>query len=140
MPAQIVMLTRLLALYCLGMAALVGVYFVLSPVVNPGATEFPIWEVLNYFMAVAIFISLVASFVHKLEHERGGGPSDTVEYIRLTGAFYGAVLLTLWFFWRWFIQLQGDDGSELSWTLIDPAFAIVVGAIGRHIWQNADRG
>ena len=140
MPAQIVMLTRLLALYCLGTAAVVGVYFILSPAVRPGATEFPIWEVLNYFMAVAIFVALVASFVHKLEHERGGGPPDTVEYIRLTVAFYGAVLLTLWFFWRWFTLLQGDDGSGLSWTLINPLFAIVVGAIGRHIWQNADRG
>ena len=134
------MVMRLLSVYLMGLAAVVAVYFVLSPVVHPGATEVPIWGVLNCFMAVAVFLALAASLLHKLELEGNGGPSDTVEYIRLTAAFYAAALLALWFFWRWFIQLQGDDGSDLSWTLIDPLFAIVTAAVGRHTWQNAERG
>ena len=53
-------------------------------------------------------------------------------------AFYSALRLSLWFFWKWFETLFGGGGSDLSWAWIDPLFAIVVGAVGRHIWQSTE--
>ena len=124
----------------MGLAALVAVYFILSPVIHGDAVEFPIWEVLNYFMAVAVAIALGASVLHKLDLESDASTTDVVRYLRVNGAFYAAALLTLLFFWKWFTALQGGAGDDVSWAVIDPLFAIVTAAVGRHIWQHADEG
>ena len=132
------MIMRLLSVYLMGLAAVVAVYFILSPVIHGDAEDFPIWEVLNYFMAVAVVIAVGASALHKLDIESDVRSTDAVRYFRMSGAFYGAVLLALWFFWRWFTQLNGGDGSDVSWAVIDPLFAIVTAAVGRHLWQGAE--
>ena len=132
------MIMRLLSVYLMGLAAVVAVYFILSPVIHGDATEFPVWEVLNYFMAVAVVIAVGASALHKLDMESDIRSTDAVRYFRMSGAFYGAALLALWFFWRWLTQLNAGDGSDVSWAIIDPLFAIVTAAVGRHVWQGAE--
>ena len=134
------MIMRLLSVYLMGLAGLVAVYFILSPVIHGDAEQFPIWDVLNYFMAVAVAIALGASVLHKLEMESDASTTDVVRYLRVNGAFYAAALLTLLFFWKWFTALQGGAGDDVSWAVIDPLFAIVTATTGRHMWQNADEG
>ncbi len=128
------MITRLLGLYSMLIALVVGVYFIISPLVTADWGD-DLWDVLNYFMAAGVIIALGVSFMRKRAIESGA--ADVIQYIRTYVAFYAALLLFMWFFWKWFSLLNGDEGDELSWTFVDPLFAIVVGSIGRRMWRNA---
>ena len=86
-------------------------------------------------MVVGTTIALGAAFMDKRCLE--AGTTDVIQYIRTYVAFYSALLLFMWFFWKWFSVLNGDDSDSLSWTFVDPLFAIVVGSIGRRMWRNA---
>ena len=128
------MITRLLGLYSMLIAFVVGVYFIISPFVTADWGG-DLWDVLNYFMVAGTTIVLGAAFMDKRCLE--AGTTDVIQYIRTYVAFYSALLLFMWFFWKWFSVLNGDDSDSLSWTFVDPLFAIVVGSIGRRMWRNA---
>ena len=133
------MLARLLSAYSMAMALVVALYFTATPIIHGDAEEFPIWEVINYFQAVAVVIALLASFMHKRVMENNADTANVIRFLRVNIAFYSALWLFIWFFWKWFVTLNGDGGPELPWTLIDPLFVIVVGVVGRHMWQGANR-
>ena len=132
------MVKTALSVYLMFMALLVGLYLVAAPIIHGDTDEFPIWEVINYFMAIAVVIALAASFMHKRAMESPGRAVDVTQFLRINIAFYSALWLSLWFFWKWFETLFGGGGSDLSWAWIDPLFAIVVGGVGRHICQSTE--
>ena len=62
--------TKALYLMLVGLAV-VGVHFIIVPWYHPGGDEhYPLWEMLDWFMAVAIVIALISTFVHKRRHAR----------------------------------------------------------------------
>ncbi len=91
-----------------------------APIIHGDTDEFlRIWEVINYFMAIAVVIALAASFMHKRAMESKADAVDVILAPRRFSPhkhrrFYSALWLSLWFFWKWFETLFGGGGSDLS--------------------------
>ena len=133
------MVKTALSVYLMFMALLVGLYFVAAPIIHGDTDEFPIWEVINYFMAVAVVIALAASFMHKRAMESPGRAVDVVLFLRIKHRLLQRPLASP--------SGSSGSGSKPSSVAaaptspgpgIDPLFAIVVGAVGRHIWQSTE--
>lgn len=129
-------LTRLLSLYVTLVGLAVAVHFIAVAWYHPGGDEaYPIWELLDWFMAVAIVIALIGSFVHKRLHDSGGS-SDLIEHVSVNAVFYGVLAVGILFFWNWSQLLRGAGGEDwLIWNFIDVALPLVLIAAGRRMWR-----
>ena len=114
---------RILGAYALLIAVAVGVNFIATPLYDDGSTGFPVWRVLNWFMAAGVLVALISSVFPK--------PTAGCEAKILLG---GSILLFLWFFWNWFGDLMSRE-EPLMWAFIDPLFVLVVGACGLRLWR-----
>lgn len=128
--------TRLLSLYVMLVGLAVAVHFIAVPLYHPGGDEpYPIWEVLDWFMAVAIVIALVSAFLHKRRHDSGDG-SGLREFISVNTVFYGVLAVGILFFWNWSHLLRDTGGADwLIWNFIDVALPLVLVAAGRQLWR-----
>ena len=63
------MIQRILGAYALLIAVAVGVNFIATPLYDDGSTGFPVWSVLNWFMAAGVLVALISSVFPK----PGGG-------------------------------------------------------------------
>ena len=130
-------LRRAAGAYALLMAAAVGANFVLTPLYDDGSTGYPVWSVLNWFMAPAVLLAVAASLGWKLRPAEGGGDArDALRRFESNVLFYASTILGLWFFWNWFADIAGRDSASL-WTFINPLFAAVLGACGVRLWREA---
>ena len=131
-------LRRVTGAYAVLSAAAVGANFVLTPLYDDGATGYPVWSVLNWFMAPSVVLVVAASLAWKLRPAEGGGDArDALRRIEANVLFYASTVLGLWFFWNWFGDLMGRDDTAL-WAFIDPLFAVAVGACGVRLWRGPD--
>ena len=129
---------RILGAYSVVMAAVVGVLFFLTPVYDDGSTGYPTWVVVNWFMAPAVLIALVASFLWKL----GLGNSEAADgelrrFLEVNALFYSALVLALWYLSNWFGDMVGRE-VPLLWSFIDPLYVAVTGACGVRLWRAGD--
>ena len=127
--------TRLLSLYVMLVGLAVAIHFIAVAWYHPGGDEaYPVWEVLDWFMAVAIVIALVSAFVYKRRHDAGDG-SDLREFISVNAVFYGVLAVGILFFWNWSHLLRDSGGEDwLIWNFIDVALPLVLVAAGRRMW------
>ena len=137
-------LIRTVAAYVVLVAAAVAVNFIVTPWYHPGGDEpFEVWEILNYFMAVGMGLTLVGSYVEKRRID-GDGSADLRRYLEANTVFYGTVGVFLLFFWNWFSFLSGDLRSNDNvadgqfWSVIDTLMPIVMGVTGCRMWRSAD--
>ena len=128
--------TRLLSLYLTLVGLAVAVHFIAVPWYHPGGDEpYPIWELLDWFMAVAIVIALISTFVHKVRHDTGGG-SDLREHVSVNVLFYGTLGVGILFYWNWSHLLrETGDADWLIWNFIDVALPLLLIAAGRRLWR-----
>lgn len=128
---------RILGVYSVVMAAVVGVLFFLTPVYDDGSTGYPTWVVVNWFMAPAVLIALAASFAWKLGLNKGGaGDGDLRRSIEVNALFYSALVLALWYLSNWFGDMAGRE-VPLLWSFIDPLYVAVTGACGVRLWRSS---
>ena len=117
----------------------VMVHFIVVPLYHPGGDEaYPVWEVLNYLMAVGIVIALVGSGLAKRRHDAGRG-SDAVTFISVNAVFYSVLTVGILFFWNWRDLLGGGSGNFLIWNFIDVALPLALFAAGRQLWRTTDK-
>ncbi len=122
---------RVVAGYQILMATAVGIHFIITTLYHPGGDEpFTAWQIMNWFMAVSVLITLGLSFGRR---RALGSDPDWREYLETNLTFYGAILLGLWFFWNWFGVFSGQD-SGTFWGFINPLFVLVVGSLGCRMW------
>ena len=128
--------TRLLSLYLTLVGIAVAVHFIAVPWYHPGGDEaYPIWELLDWFMAVAIVIALISTFVHKRRHDAGDG-SDLHEHLSVNVLFYGTLGVGILFFWNWSNLLRETGEADwLVWNFIDVALPLLLIAAGRRLWR-----
>ena len=133
---------RALAVFLIATAVAVFLNLILTPVYHDGAADYPVWEVVNWFMAAATLVALVVGYMRQVA--RTGEPS-TVEYLRITSAYYGAVVLTMLFFRGWFWTLNPDSETGEAVTshviyfpIVDALFVVIALATGRYLWNDAD--
>ena len=96
------MIRRILAVFLVVTAIAVALNLIFTPVYHDGSPEYPVWQIVNWFMAVGVLVALVVSYLRR----RAGGGASTLEYLRTSMAYYGAIVLTMLFFWEWFWTLN----------------------------------
>ena len=133
---------RALAVFLVGTAFVVAVNLMLTPVYHDGSPEYPVWKVVNWFMAAGVVIALVTSCLRR----RGLGTEgiSTLDYVRVTATYYGAIVLTMLFFWGWIWTLNPDSETGEAVTshlvyfpAVDALFVVIALATGRHLWRCA---
>ena len=123
----------------LGVMALVVLFhFVLNPFYEDAVDPISVWHVLNWIMAVGIFITLVLTYIRR---ERLGADSATTMHICVNVAFYAAVVLAILFFWNWFDDLTaGEDGQSPTrgyyWVVINVTFVVLLGTVSARLWKG----
>ena len=132
--------TRLLSLYLMLVGLAVAVHFISVPWYHPGGDEpYPIWEVLDWFMAAAILIALAGTFVHKRRHDASGG-ADLREHISVNTLFYATLGVGILFFWNWADLLRGGSQDFLVWNMIDVVLPLTLLAAGVRLRRAAAQG
>ena len=137
------MLRRVLAVLLVATAVAVALNLILTPVYHDGSPDYPVWEIVNWFMAASTLVALVVSFMRG--RELGGGEEPgALEYVRVTVLYYGAIVLTMLFFWGWIWTLNPDSETGdavtshlIYFPLVDSLFVVVALAVGRHLWNEA---
>ena len=127
---------RLLSVYLMLVGLAVAVHFIAVAWYHPGGDEpYPLWEILDWFMAVAIVIALISTFVHKRRHDAGDDTS-LIEHISVNSVFYGTLGVGILFFWNWSHLLrESGDADWLIWNFIDVALPLLLIAAGRRLWR-----
>ena len=132
---------RVLALFLVATAIAAALNLILTPVYHDGSPDYPIWSILNWFMAAAVLVCLVEAF---LQSRVPANESDgTLERVRRSALFYGAIVLTMLYFWEWFWTLNPDSETGDAVTshivyfpIVDALFVVISLAVGRHLWND----
>ena len=128
---------RLLSVYLILTGIAVAVHFVAVPWYHPGGSEpYPIWEALDWLMAVAILIALAGLFVAKRRFARQDAPLR--EYLSVNILFYATLIIGLLLYWNWSNILRGDpDVDWLIWNFLDVAIPLALIGAGARMRRAA---
>ena len=131
-------LVRAVAAYLVLVGAAIAVNFVLTPVYHPGGDEpFTLWEILNWFMAAAIVLTLVSSYAYKRRID-GDESADVKRFIEANTVFHVTIVVFLLFFFNWFSNLSPNNEPDGQvWTIVDTVMPIVLGVTGIRMWRSA---
>ena len=137
-------LKRVLAAFLVLTAIAVVLNLMLTPVYHDGSAEYPVWKILNWFMAAGVLVALAVSFQRR--RAQGSEEADALTYLRTSAAWYGSIVLTMLFFWGWFWTLNPDSETGDAVTshlvyfpIVDALFVVVALTTGRHLWGHADK-
>ena len=125
-------LRRALGAYCILLAAVVGLHFMLVTLYDDGSGGYPAWGVINWFSAAAILIALGAGLAWK----RGAGAAETRRRLDANALFYAALTLAVLFFWNWAARSASSDDFTV-WAAVDALIVAVAGAAGFRLWREA---
>lgn len=131
------------------LAAILGVitiavafHFIFSTFYPDSVDVGQVWDILDWFMAFAVLVTLVLAYMRK--KNMTSDSMDSKMYVRVNLVFYSALWLAIWFLWNWFDNLA--SGSELQsdihltlWAFIDPLFIILVGRLSVRLWKGDSR-
>ena len=130
-----------LAVFLVAMAVAVALNLILTPVYHDGSPEYPVWRIVNWFMAVGMLVALAVSYLRR--RTLANGKASNLEHVRASMTYYGAVVLTMVFFWGWFWTLNPDSETGEAITshivyfpIVDALFVVVTLAVGRHLWND----
>ena len=137
---------RLLGVFLVVIALVVAVNLMATPLYHDGSDDYPIWKIVNWFMAVGVVVALIVNALRKHAMGSGGANEPSVrEYLKVNLTFYTTVVLTILFFWEWFWTLNPDsetsDGAVTShmvyFPIMDALFVVVCLATGRYLGNLA---
>ena len=118
------------ALYAMTVALAVGLNYMATPLYDDGSTGYPVWQVLDWFMAVAV----LGTFLANLAGKRHADPQDLPAWLAANTLFYASLVTLLWFYANWFGTFSGLH-EPMLWDLHDPLFVATVGTTGWRLWQ-----
>lgn len=136
---------KFLAAFLMLTAIAAALNLILTPVYHDGSPEYPIWKILNWFMAAAVLVCLVEAF---LQSRVPANESDgTLERVQRSALFYGAIVLTMLYFWEWFWTLnpESETGDAVTshivyFPIVDALFVVISLAVGRQLWGSRGEG
>ena len=135
------MVKRILAAFLVLTAIAVALNFILTPVYHDGSPDYPVWKIVNWFMAVAVFVALVVSYLQR--RTLGSEGAGNLRYIRVSLTDYGGIVLTMLLFWGWFWTLNPDSetGDAITshiiyFPIMDSLFVVVALAAGCRLWNH----
>ena len=133
---------RILAVFLVVTGIAAAVLLIITPLTHDGSPDYPMWRILNWFMAVSVLIVLVVALLRK--HVREADELIVTEYLRLNLVYYGSIVLTMLFFWGWFWTLNPDSETGEAVTshlvyfpIMDALFVVLSLSVGRRLWKEA---
>ncbi len=132
---------RAFGILLIGTAVAVAVNLALTPLYHDGSATYPVWELINWFMAASTLVLLAVGYLRR----RGlaGRDVDILDYLRVTLSYYGAIALAMLFFWGWFWTLNpgSESGDAVTshavyFPLVDALFVLLALAVGRRLWAE----
>ena len=134
-------LKRVLSVFLIIIAFAVFFNLILTPVYHDGSPDYPVWKVLNWFMAVAVVISLVVNFRRRFAI--GDWRFTDLENLLVSTTYYASIALTMLFFWGWLWTLnpESETGDAVTshvfyFPLMNTIFVIVALTTGRYLWTS----
>ena len=131
---------KAVAVYLVLTALAVAALLMITPLIHDGSEDYPLWQILNWFMAAGVVIVLVANFICKRRQDASGEENLGVSLV-----FYGAVALTMLFFWGWFWTLNPDSETGEAVTshmvyfpLVDALYTVLALTTGRALWRASE--
>ena len=135
------LVNRVLAVFLVLTGIAAAVLLIVTPLTHDGSPDYPVWRILNWFMAVSVVIIVIAAFVRK--HGRGRDELIVTEYLRLNFVYYGAIALAMLFFWEWFWTLnpESETGDAVTshivyFPIMDALFVALSLSVGRRLWSE----
>ena len=125
-------------------AAAVGGFFVINPLLNESIDVPLVWQVLDVFMLVGLAVALFVNSARKWT-EGGRDPNlpATRRYVEINAAFYLTVGVTILFLHNWFSllafgtdSLDGNHQAWVIWAAVDVLLPITLGVTGYRLWRN----
>jgi hypothetical protein len=65
-------LKRILGIILVATAIVVGINWVTTPIHHDGSPQYPIWKVVNWFMAFSVLVALIVNIARKRAVGNGG--------------------------------------------------------------------
>ena len=140
-----IILARLIGVYLVLTGIAVAVLLMITGLIHDGSTDYPLWTIMNYFMALGVPIMLILTFLHKWRLD----PENTDNYACAIahGLFYGAVALTMLFFWQyfWLLNPESETGEAVTSHLIyfpvmDAIYTVLALIIGERLLRMRGEG
>ena len=134
-------LFRLIGLYLLITAVAVFLNLIATPLYHDGSPDYPVWEILNYFMALGAVVMLALTFIYKIRLD----PENTDSYTCAIahGLFYASVVLAMLFFWEyfWLINPDSETGAAVTshlvyFPLVDAMYTVLGLIIGDQLLRG----
>ena len=132
-----------LAITALAAAVLLGV----TPLFHDGAPDYPMWRVLNWFMALGVVAVLVVSVMRDRSVARRGDEPELLERISVSSTLYASIALAMIFFWGWFWTLRPESETgnavishNVYFPMMDALYTVVCLATARYLWRRAVSG
>ena len=132
---------RILSVFLIITAFAVFFNLILTPVYHDGSPDYPVWEVLNWFMAAGVVISLIVNFRRRFAI--GDWRYTDLENLLVSTTYYASIALTMLFFWGWLWTLnpESETGDAVTshifyFPLVDTIFVIVTLTTGRYLWTS----
>ena len=140
------LVTKIVAAFLVIVGLAVFLNLIATPLYHDGSPDYPIWKILNWFMAVAVLIILVVGFMRKRVLDSAGDEgASTLDHVRGSFVFYGGIVLAMLFFWEWFWTLNPDSETGEAVTshmvyfpLVDSLFTVLALIVGRRMWSAGD--
>ena len=135
------MIKRVLGVFLIATGVAVALNLILTPVYHDGSADYPVWKVLNWFMAAGVLVTLVVSFLRRRapQDEEAG----LFERLQTSMDYYGSIVLAMLFFWGWIWTLNPDSetGDAVTSHLIyfpvtDALYVVLALAIGSRLWKD----
>ena len=132
------MVKRIIGIYLLVTALAAALLLMATGLIHDGSEDYPLWKILNWFMAAGVVVILVAAFAAR--RSQGCEKIDTLERLRVSLVFYGAIVLAMLFFWEWFWTL--NPGSETGdavtshlvyFPIMDALYVVLSVSVGRRL-------
>ncbi len=136
---EVAIFSRLIAIYLVVVAVVVAINFIATPLYHPGGDEpFTVWEILNWFMAVALVITVASNYLAIRQIDADS--TSVTKYWSANLLYYASAILFLTFFYNWFSNLSPNTEPDgLVRVFVDTLMPIVVGVTGCHWWQFASK-
>ncbi len=135
------------SVYLGALSLVVFVNWILTPIYHDGSTDYPIWEVINWFSVVAVVLCFVLSIRRKVELDKDSDEGITRRYLEVNIVYYASILLAMWYLWNWFGVLWPERESTLvgeihlaMWAFVNPLFVMVTSASSSAIWRRVMQG
>lgn len=127
--------------YLVLVAIAVAVFFIINPLLDDSIEVADVWQILDYFMAVALVLGIIYAYLGKRAVDADDGVNRA--YLEANAIFFAVAAVTVLFFHNWFSllafgagSLDGNDQAWVIWAAVDTALPLTLGVLGCKLFRE----